>query len=89
MKRGRCKILILQRPHHTVIITIGRKRLIREQVERGDGDPVEFLRNLNNHMTTARENQLIFIEKTGHTYPMKHQEVADNILRQLQEWRKD
>ena len=52
-----------------------------------DGDPANFLRNLNDHMPTARDNQLIFIEKTGHTYQMKHQEVADDILRQIQEGR--
>ena len=52
-----------------------------------DGDPSEFLRNLNTHMSTAVQNKLIFIEKTGHTYQMKYQEVADDILRQLQEWR--
>ena len=52
-----------------------------------DGDPSEFLRNLNDHMPTARDNKLIFIEKTGHTYQMKHQEVADAILDQLREWR--
>lgn len=52
-----------------------------------DGDPSEFLRNLNAHMPTANENKLIFIEKTGHTYQMKHQEVADDILFQLREWR--
>lgn len=52
-----------------------------------DGDPVEFLKNLNAHMPTAAENSLIFIERTGHTYQMKHQEVADLILKQLQEWR--
>lgn len=51
-----------------------------------DGDPSEFLRNLNDHMPTAQDHQLIFIEKTGHTYQMKHQELADDILRQLQEW---
>lgn len=51
-----------------------------------DGDPVEFLENLNNHMPTAEYNKLIFIEKTGHTYQNKHQEVAEAILRQLQEW---
>ena len=51
-----------------------------------DGDPAEFLRNLNDHMPTAKENKLIFIEKTGHTYQMKHQELADDILRQLQDW---
>ncbi|MBQ9048304.1 MAG: DUF1749 domain-containing protein [Solobacterium sp.] len=53
-----------------------------------DGDSAEFLRNLNNHMPTAEDNKLIFIEKTGHTYQMKHQEVADDILAQLQEWRR-
>ena len=52
-----------------------------------DGDPSEFLRNLNEHMPSAKENKLIFIEKTGHTYQMKNQEVADDILHQLQEWR--
>jgi len=52
-----------------------------------DGDPAEFLRNLNAHMPTAAENRLIFIEKTGHTYQMKHQEVADRILGQIEEWR--
>lgn len=52
-----------------------------------DGDPSDFLINLNNHMPTAAANSLIFIEKTGHTYQMKHQEVADKILAQLQEWR--
>ena len=51
-----------------------------------DGDPSEFLRNLNDHMPTATKNKLIFIEKTGHTYQMKNQEVADDILGQLQEW---
>ena len=53
-----------------------------------DGDPAEFLRNLNDHMPTAKENKLIFIEKTGHTYQMKHRELADDILRQLQDWRR-
>lgn len=52
-----------------------------------DGDPSEFLRNLNNHLPTRDQNKLIFIEKTGHTYQMKHQEAADDILQQLQEWR--
>ena len=52
-----------------------------------DGDPSEFLCNLNNHMPTANENKLIFIEKTGHTYQRKNQEVADDILKQLHEWR--
>ena len=52
-----------------------------------DGDPAEFLRNLNSHMPSAAQNTLIFIEKTGHTYQRKHQEVADRILTQLMGWR--
>ncbi|MBQ6518796.1 MAG: DUF1749 domain-containing protein [Anaerolineaceae bacterium] len=52
-----------------------------------DGDPVEFLKNLNNHMPSADKNDLIFIERTGHTYQKKHQEVADDILHQLRKWR--
>lgn len=51
-----------------------------------DGDPADFLRNLNDHMPRAAENALIFIEKTGHTYQNKHQELADRILHQLQTW---
>lgn len=54
-----------------------------------NGDPAGFLRNINAHMPTAKENTLIFIEKTGHTYQMKHQEVADKILKQLQDWREN
>ena len=54
-----------------------------------DGDPVEFIKNLNHHMSTAGQNTLIFIERTGHTYQMKHQEVADDILKQLQKWRNE
>ena len=52
-----------------------------------DGDPSEFLRNLNDHMPTAKENKLVFIDKTGHTYQGKHQEVADDVLRLVQDWR--
>ena len=52
-----------------------------------DGDPVEFLKNLNQHMPTADKNDLIFIEKTGHTYQMKNQEAADLILEQIIKWK--
>ncbi|MBU3199227.1 DUF1749 domain-containing protein [Clostridium estertheticum] len=50
------------------------------------GDPSGFLRNINEHMPTARENKLIFIEKTGHTYQQKEQELADAILKLVQDW---
>ena len=51
------------------------------------GNPSEFLKNINNHIPTAQENKLIFIEKTGHTYQQKEQEIADIILETVQEWR--
>ena len=35
------------------------------------GDPSGFLRNINNHIPTTRDNRLIFIEGTGHTYQRK------------------
>lgn len=50
------------------------------------GDPSGFLQNINNHMKTAKENQLIFIEKTGHTYQQKEQELADHILKLVKLW---
>ena len=52
-----------------------------------DGDPAECLKNLNDHMPGPTDNILIFIERTGHTYQKKHQEVAEDILRQLRGWR--
>ena len=50
------------------------------------GDPAGFLRNINDHMPTAAQNRLIFIEKTGHTYQRKEQEVADRLLQLVKEW---
>ena len=52
-----------------------------------DGDPSGFLQNLNDHMPTAKENRMIFIEKTGHTYQQKEQELADALLALVQDWR--
>ena len=42
-----------------------------------DGAPVGFLQNINLHMRTAKSNELIFIEHTGHTYQQKHDEIAE------------
>ena len=50
------------------------------------GDPAGFLSTINKHIPTARENRLIFIEGTGHTYQRKEQETADRILELLKEW---
>ena len=52
-----------------------------------DGDPVTFLKNINDHMPTAKCNKLYFIEKTGHTYQQKQKEVADILLNIVKEWR--
>ena len=38
-------------------------------------------------MPTAAENRLLFIERTGHTYQQKQEELADKILALLQDWR--
>ena len=51
------------------------------------GDPVAFLENINAHMPTAGENELVFVERTGHTYQMKEQEVADKLLEVVSRWR--
>lgn len=50
------------------------------------GDPSGFLKNINDHLPTAKENKLVFIEGTGHTYQQKEQELADILLDTLQEW---
>ena len=51
------------------------------------GDPSGFLRNINHHIPTAKQNRLIFIEKTGHTYQQKEQETADALLKLVKDWR--
>ncbi|MBP3721623.1 MAG: DUF1749 domain-containing protein [Selenomonadaceae bacterium] len=51
------------------------------------GDPAGFLTNINNHLPTAKENKLIFLERTGHTYQQKEQELADKLLNLIREWR--
>ena len=47
------------------------------------GDPKNFLENINKHFREPEKNELIFIEKTGHTYQQKEQEIADIILKYL------
>lgn len=51
-----------------------------------NGDPARFLQTINEHMPTAKENILVYIEGTGHTYQQKEQEVADKILALVQRW---
>lgn len=50
------------------------------------GNPVKFLKNINDHMASSEYNQLIFIEGTGHTYQEKEQELADKILEVVTNW---
>jgi len=51
-----------------------------------EGNPSKFLKNINSHMKTASANKLIFIERTGHTYRQKNQEIADEILKLATDW---
>ena len=51
------------------------------------GNPSGFLKTINDHMPTAAQNKLLFIEGTGHTYQQKHQEVAEKITALVKEWR--
>lgn len=53
------------------------------------GDPDGYLENLNQHMPSAKENKLIYISRTGHTYQQKEQELAEDILKTIQAWRTD
>lgn len=54
-----------------------------------DGDPTGFLRNINSHIPTAAQNRLVFIERTGHTYQQKEQEVADKIMELIKGWKNE
>ena len=51
------------------------------------GDPVGFLRNINDHLPAAREDRLIFIEGTGHTYQRRERETAEALRDLVREWR--
>ncbi|MEG9533605.1 hypothetical protein [Mannheimia indoligenes] len=50
------------------------------------GDPCGFLQNINRHFPKSEQNELIFIEGTGHTYQQKEQEVAERLLALVQKW---
>ena len=52
------------------------------------GDPTAFLKNINSHMPTAEQNELVFIPRTGHTYQQKEQEVADVLRETIARWRR-
>ena len=50
------------------------------------GNSSSFLKNINDHIPTAEQNRLIFIEGTGHTYQQKEQQLANLLLETLKEW---
>ena len=70
-------------PEHFMLLSPANLTYMMKEVT----DPSEFLKNINRHMPTAAENKSIFIEKTGHTYQQKEQEIADVILETVKEWR--
>lgn len=53
------------------------------------GDPSGYLKNINEHFPNARQNKLIYIEGTGHTYQQKEEETAERILLTVQDWQKE
>ena len=53
------------------------------------GDPCGFLRTINAHLPSADENELIFIQQTGHTYQGKEQQLADSILHLVMKWKNE
>lgn len=71
----------LEQINHTGALIIGTYDNFTE------GDPAKFLRTINDHMPTAQSNKLIFIERTGHTYQQKHQEIAEAILTLATDWK--
>lgn len=50
------------------------------------GDPQAFLQNINRYFPNAEQNELIFIDRTGHTYQQKEQEMAEKVLATIQHW---
>ena len=70
----------LEQINHTGALIIGTFDNFTE------GDPSKFLKKINSHMPTAENNKLIFIERTGHTYQQKHQEIADSVLKLASGW---
>ena len=70
----------LEQINHTGALIIGTFDNFTE------GDPSKFLKKINSHMPTAENNKLIFIERTGHTYQQKHQEIAEKILKLAEDW---
>ena len=53
------------------------------------GDPSGFLENINNHTKHPEKNKLLFVPQTGHTYQRKQQEVAEMLLKLVNEWRNE
>jgi len=53
------------------------------------GDPSGFLENINNHTKNPKENKLIFVKNTWHTYQRKEQEVADILSNLISNWRNE
>lgn len=51
------------------------------------GDPVRYIKNINQHFPNFEENQLIFIENASHIYRNQEKEIAAAVLKQLEQWK--
>lgn len=50
------------------------------------GEPKAFIELINSHMRRKDENEVIFVEGTGHVYTEREQMLADIILRLSRKW---
>lgn len=66
---------------HTGALVIGeRDRFTR-------GNPVAYLQNINRHFRAAAQNDLRFIAATGHIYRHHEQDLADQVVALVRQWR--
>lgn len=49
------------------------------------GNPMRYLKNINNHMLNKDKNNLIFIQDASHVYRNKEQEVAEKVLETIKQ----
>lgn len=53
------------------------------------GNPVHYLKNINDHIPTKKKNQLIYMRNAGHIYRHQEKVLAQMILRLLNQWQSD
>lgn len=83
------QFLQVEPDHMMSSVTSREKQIIRDQMDRGDGNemlPFPFMGWVDCIAATAWDWQFSRLLNNVHTYQMKNQEVADKIRDQLQKW---